>query len=100
MEKIDLTVWDRTKYFNMYRKSDFPYVNAAADVDVTDIYCFAREEGLSFTYCMIFVAIKTANSIPNFQYRILNGEPYRAEKKRGIQYTSAGRKRAFYFCEM
>ena len=45
MEKIDLTTWDRTKYFNMYRKSDFPYVNAAADVDVTDIYRFAREKG-------------------------------------------------------
>ena len=86
MKKIDLSDWDRTVYFKMYQKSECPYVNAAADVDVTDIYRFARKRNLSFTYCMIYAALETANSIPNFQYRIIDGEPHRAE--RSIAYNT------------
>ncbi|MBQ7447085.1 MAG: hypothetical protein IJV59_03945 [Eubacterium sp.] len=79
MRKIDTATWDRTAHFNSYVDAQFPYIIVGKDIDVTNIYRFAREKGVSFTYCMIYAATKIANEIPNFQYRMLNGEPYDIE---------------------
>jgi len=67
MKKIDTATWNRTAHFNSYVDAQFPYIIVGKDIDVTNIYRFAREKGVSFTYCMIYAATKIANEIPNFQ---------------------------------
>ena len=80
IEKIDVTTWDRTAHFNSYVDAQFPYIIVGKDLDVTKIYQFARENGVSFTYCMIYAATKIANEIKHFYYRMIDKEPYRIEK--------------------
>lgn len=80
IEKIDKTNWERSAHFDSYVDADFPYIVAGTDIDVTNIYRFAREKGVSFTYCMIYAATKIANEIPHFHYRMIDSEPYRIDR--------------------
>lgn len=84
MEKIDLATWDRTSRFTSYLDSEFPYIIIGKDIDVTNIYRYARENGLSFTYCMVYAATKIADEIPNFRYRMIDSEPYEIDRNVAI----------------
>ena len=79
-QKIDLDTWNRTHLFRSYLGTDFPYINIGCDMDVTKLYHFARKEGLSFYFSMIFAATKIADEIENFRYRFTDGEPFMIER--------------------
>lgn len=80
IHEIDLKTWDRAAHFQSYVDAQFPYIVCGTDMDVSNVYRFARAHGLSFTYCMIYAATRIANEIPNFQYRMKNDRPYRIDR--------------------
>ena len=79
MEPVILDGWDRHDIYNSYRGLDFPYIIITAEVDATRLRAVTREAGVSFYFSMIYLASAAADSIRNFHYRIMDGEPYYAE---------------------
>ena len=78
--KVDYTTWDRTKLFDSYRGTDLPYIIVTADLDVTNLYRYVKEEGISYHFSFLYLAAKAANEIKNFHYRIIDGEVWEIEE--------------------
>ena len=49
--------WGRDELISKYAEYDFPYINIGAEVDVTGLHAFAKENGISFYCAMIYCAI-------------------------------------------
>lgn len=67
---IDVDAWTRREQFNFFRDFDNPFFGFTADLDVTALYRFAREQGYSFFSTYLFASQKAVNTIPEFRYRI------------------------------
>ena len=80
MCRIDPATWDRAKIFESYKEADLPYIFVTADLDVTNLYCYVKEQGVSFHFAFLYLAAKAANTIPNFHYRIIDGEVWWVEE--------------------
>ena len=79
MKKIDMETWERKEVFASYVGQDLPYIIVTAEVDVTGLYRTARAGGFSFYFALVYVASRAADSIKNFHYRIVDGDPYYIE---------------------
>lgn len=73
---IDPETWDRSRLFQNYLGTDFPYIIVTADVDVTRPLAFAHRNGVSFNLVMVYLCNRTADSIVNYRYRFIDGKPF------------------------
>jgi chloramphenicol O-acetyltransferase type A len=74
MERIDFNTWDRREHFEYFRHVDFPQFNICADIDISRFLAAIKADEISFYLAMVFAVTATANRLPNFRYRIRNGE--------------------------
>lgn len=81
---IDLLTWNRQHVFASYLGTDFPYINLGCKIDVTNLYHYAKEEGLSFYFTMIYTAMKVADEIENYRYRFKDGQPFVIDHNRAF----------------
>jgi chloramphenicol O-acetyltransferase type A len=70
MRKIDLDSWHRRTHYELYRGMDFPHFSLTIRLDLTNFLPYIKERGDSFTVCMMYLAAKAANRIPEFRIRI------------------------------
>jgi chloramphenicol O-acetyltransferase type A len=70
MRTIDMANWPRRQHFQVYNALDYPHFNLCANVDITALYPFIKEHGLSFTVAVTYLLARVANAIPEFRYRI------------------------------
>jgi chloramphenicol O-acetyltransferase type A len=84
VEWIDIEKWDRKDLFKVYFGTDFPYIILGADIDVTNLYRYARQSDISFYFAMVFAANQIANRIKNFRYRFIDGKPFLIEANRAV----------------
>ncbi|MCD4827266.1 MAG: hypothetical protein K8Q99_05770 [Acholeplasmataceae bacterium] len=70
MKTIDKTKWDRFEMFEFFKSYDLPRYQITVDIDVTNLYNFAKANDLSFYFSMMWVVMKEINQIENFKYRI------------------------------
>jgi chloramphenicol O-acetyltransferase type A len=75
MRYIDMSSWDRRSHFERYVGADFPYFIITGNVDVTNLLSFSRSHSISSYLAVVFAAHRTAESIENFRYRIVDGRP-------------------------
>lgn len=73
MRHIDLETWTRRDHFRLYNRFDHPHFGMCANVDLTRIYPYVKQHGISFTIATVYIIAKTANEIPEFRYRIRPG---------------------------
>lgn len=73
---IDLDTWNRKHLFEAYEGTDFPYINIGCDIDVTRLYRYTKEEGISFYFSMIYICTKLADDFENFRYRFEGKQPF------------------------
>lgn len=69
-KKLDVESWNRKEQFNFFKNYENPFFNICADVDVTKLFKFAKENNYSFFLSSLFTSIKAANLIEQFRYRI------------------------------
>lgn len=79
MKWIDAENWSRMSLLDKYSSYMFPYINIGAELDVTNLYHFAKNNHLSFYLAMIHAATKIALEIENFKYRMIDGQPVLCE---------------------
>ena len=73
---LDLDTWNRRHLFRSYLGTDFPYVNIGCELDITKLYRYVKEEGLSLYFSLIYAATKAADEIENFRYRFEGEQPF------------------------
>lgn len=70
MRTIDLQTWPRRDHFRLYSTWDHPHFSMCANVDLTEFHPFVKQMGFSITVVIAYLITRTANSIPEFRYRI------------------------------
>lgn len=73
---ITLDDWKRKDHFQFFSKFEEPFFGVTINIDCTFAYQQAKEKGNSFFLYYLYRALKAANKIENFRYRIINQEVY------------------------
>jgi chloramphenicol O-acetyltransferase type A len=70
MRQLDMQNWSRREHFKTFSKYDHPHFNICANVDLSNFHPVVKRLELSFTAAIVYILTRTANSIPEFRYRI------------------------------
>ena len=70
MRTIDLQSWSRREHFKFFNSFDHPHFSLCANVDITHFHAYTRQNNISFSTAFVYIITRTANSIPEFRYRI------------------------------
>ncbi|MET0299909.1 MAG: chloramphenicol acetyltransferase [Flavitalea sp.] len=78
--KIDIENWIRKDHFRLFTRFEEPFFGVTVNIDCTGGYKNAKEQGVSFFLYYLYRALKAANSIENFRYRIFEDEVFLYDK--------------------
>lgn len=67
---IDLNTYPRRSHFEYFRTLAYPYVGFTANVDVTNLLSFAKQQGGSGFHAILWTAAQAANAIPELRQSI------------------------------
>jgi chloramphenicol O-acetyltransferase type A len=73
-KKIDLKTWKRLPQYEFFKTFEQPFFNITANVDVTKLYDFTKKNNLSYFYTVLHTVLKTIHLIPEFKYRMHEGD--------------------------
>ncbi|MBQ6357452.1 MAG: chloramphenicol acetyltransferase [Clostridia bacterium] len=96
---IDVETWSRKDAYRLFSRGYLPYFSVTTPLDVTELYRYAKGEGLSFYRAMIYLVTRAMNELEPFRLRI---------RPQGIavcdtvspSYTTAGREGTFGICNV
>lgn len=80
MKKIDIGTWDRRAQYEMFTGMAHPRYFVSFPLDVTRLYGYTKEEGLSFYFALIHSVTRSLNSVENFRYKIRGTEVYLVDR--------------------
>ena len=73
-QPLDIDNWHRRHHFEFFKDYELPFFNLCADVDVSKLYEWSKEEGgPSFFLASFYLSLQAANELEPFRYR-LSGE--------------------------
>lgn len=81
MKKVDINTWKRKEIFEFFSSVAYPYYSVTFTLDVSRVYSFVKEHGLSFYYCMCWLCTQAINRVEAFGYLIKGGDIYRLDKR-------------------
>jgi len=73
---IDIARWIRKDHYQFFSQFEEPFYGITVSIDCTKAYEYARQHKISFFQYYLYQALKAANAIENFRYRIVNKEVY------------------------
>jgi chloramphenicol O-acetyltransferase type A len=73
---VELNDWIRKEHYQFFSKFEEPFFGITSNVDCTKAYFTSKEKGNSFFLYYLFRALKAANHIENFRYRIIDQQIY------------------------
>jgi chloramphenicol O-acetyltransferase type A len=99
MHTIDLETWPRREHYRLFNTFDHPHFNMCVNVDITTFYSFLKQQDISFNLAVVYILTRTANTIPEFRYRI-RGEEVVEHEVVHPSSTIMGKEDVFSFCTM
>lgn len=76
---IDIEKWSRKEHFLFFSQFEEPFFGVTVKVDCTLAYQTAKQKGNSFFLYYLYSALKAANEVENFRYRIIDNRVYRCD---------------------
>lgn len=73
---LNIDTWNRKGHFLFFSKFDEPFFGVTVKVDCTNAYWKAKEKKVSFFLYYLYRALKAANRVENFRYRIIENQVY------------------------
>ncbi len=73
---IDIDKWNRKEHFLFFSKFEEPFFGVTVKLNCTTAYLKAKEKGVSFFLYYLYCALKAANEVENFRYRIIENQVY------------------------
>jgi chloramphenicol O-acetyltransferase type A len=95
--EVDLNAWPRRTTYEFFKNFTDPFFNFSANVDVTKLRQFCRENKLAFSIAALFYTQQAANSIQEFRFRWLDGKVVEFESIEATQ-TILNEDETFSFC--
>ena len=95
--EIEFDSWPRRTTFEFFKDYKDPFFNLAANVDVTRLRRFCRENSLSFSIAALFYTQQAANSIREFRFRMIGEKVVEFESVEATQ-TILNEDETFSFC--
>ncbi|TSD67199.1 chloramphenicol acetyltransferase [Inquilinus sp. KBS0705] len=74
--KIDLSNWPRRDHFNFFNSFEEPFFSVTVNVDCTNAYHKAKQQGVSFFLYYLHCSLTAANQTEAFKYRIIDNEVF------------------------
>ena len=71
---INEKTWDRAMHCQIFRNSVEPSFCLTFEADITNFKRMVKDEGLSFTFAMVYAVCRCANKIEAFRYRFVDGK--------------------------
>lgn len=99
MRKVKFTNAHRKKHFDFFNSMSNPHFNICAKVRVSNLLEFIDKNNFNFTYTIVYFLSKTANSIPEFRYRIRNNEVFEHDIVHPSFTVNTLQSDVFSFCE-
>lgn len=72
MRYIDLETYPRRSHFAYFKSLAYPYVGMTAEMDVTNLFHFAKSKGASTFLACLWAASQAANAVPELRQRIVD----------------------------
>ena len=70
MKYIDLETYPRRSHYEYFKSLAYPYVGLTANVDVTNLVRYAKDQGGSTFLACLWAAANAANAVPELRQRI------------------------------
>ena len=74
MRKIDMQTWSRREHYEYFNTFNHPHFNMCANMDLTKFHPYVKDHGYSLNIAITYMISRAANSIPEFRYRMREGE--------------------------
>ncbi len=74
MRKIDMQTWSRREHYELFNTFNHPHFNMCANVDMTRFNPYAKVHEFSLTAAIIYTISRAANAVPEFRYRMQDGD--------------------------
>ena len=71
--EVDIEKWPRKTTYEFFKDYEDPFFNFSANVDVTRLYRFSKQNDLSYSLAAVFYMLTAANEIREFRIRLVNG---------------------------
>jgi chloramphenicol O-acetyltransferase type A len=69
-KEIDIETWNRKATFEFFREFEDPFFNITANLDITNLYSFCKENKLLFSLANLFCSLEAANKVREFRLRL------------------------------
>ncbi len=94
---INIENWNRKTTYEFFKDYEDPFFNITANLDVTALYDFCKENNLSFSLANLFYSLQTANEIKEFRFRFFEDKLVEFDKIHATQ-TILNEDETFSFC--
>ena len=74
MRKIDIQTWPRREHFDLFNTFNHPHFNLCVNVELGAFLPYIREHKISFTVAILYMTARAGNAVPEFRYRLRDGE--------------------------
>lgn len=71
--ELDIDQWPRRATYEFFKDYDDPFFNITANLDVSNLYRFCKQNDLAFSLAALYYSLVAANEIREFRIRLLNG---------------------------
>lgn len=95
--EIDFENWERRPTFEFFKDYKDPFFNMAANLDVTRLYRFCKENALPFSIAALYFSIRTANEMREFRLRMIGEKVVEFDRIEATQ-TILNDDNTFSFC--
>jgi len=100
MEKIiDLNTWPRKGQYDLFKNMDIPHFNLCANVDITLLRKYVKDQNINFYVSMVYIASHVANNMKSFRLR-MRGDQVIEHDMIHPSFTIMTQDETFSFCSV
>lgn len=96
-QAVDIDAWERKATYEFFRDYEDPFFNIAANLDITKLYRFCKDNSLAFSLAALFLSLRTANEIREFKLRMVGEAVVEYDRVEATQ-TILNEDETFSFC--
>ena len=95
--EVDTRTWERRTTYEFFLNYADPFFNISANLDVTRLYRFCKDNDLAFSLAALFLSLQTANEIREFRLRMKDERVIEFDRIEATQ-TILNEDETFSFC--
>ena len=95
--EVDIESWERKSTYEFFLNYPDPFFNIAANLDVTRLHRFCKDNGLAYSLAALFLSLQSANEIREFRLRMIDDRVVEFDRVEATQ-TILNEDETFSFC--